>query len=410
MRRVVVTGLGMVAPTGRDIATAWDNAVAGRSAIKKIAGFCTDDLPVSIAAEVGEFGVDELLGTKTARQSSRYIQLASVAANEALADAGYCPESCGSVCGCLIGVGIGGFGEIADSQQLLLERGPTKISPFTLPFAIPNMASGFIAIRHGLKGPNFSISSACASGAHALGEAARMIRNGEAEMMLAGGAESAICRLSIACFAKMRALSTQNDSPESASRPFDADRDGFVMGEGSGLMVLEDFDHAKQRGARVYAELVGYGSSADAHHITTPGPEGEGLGRSIRLALQSGRLNPSDVDYINAHGTSTVMNDALESQAIRAVFGADSESISISSTKGVTGHCLGAAGGIEAVYSVLAIRDAVVPPTANLRKADPACPLDYTPLEARERSISVAISNSSGFGGQNACLAFKGLA
>lgn len=407
MRRVVITGLGILAPTGPNVRAAWDSAIAGQSAVRHISRFDTSALPVSIAAEVQNFDACDLLGAKTARQASRFVQFSAVASSEALADAGFDPSTMGAYCGCLIGVAIGGLGEIEESSCLLKERGAARISPLTLPYAIPNMASGFVAIQHQLSGPNFSIATACASGSHAIGEAARLIHSGETPMMLAGGAEAAICPLSIASFARMKALSRRNDEPQLASRPFDADRDGFVMGEGCGLMVLEDYEHATQRGARMYAELVGYGLSGDAFHITSPGPEGEGLARAIRGALTSGRINPEEVHYINAHGTSTQANDMLESQAIQSVLGSNANTVSISSTKGVTGHCLGAAGGIEAVYTVLAITESLVPPTANLTTADPACPLDYTPIAARERSIQIALSNSSGFGGQNACLAFK---
>ena len=407
MRRVVVTGIGIVAPTGSDSRTAWESAVSGRSAIGRISRFPVDELPVQIAGEVAEFDASELLGAKTARQASRFVQFSSVAANEALIDAGIQSDQHRSSCGCLIGVAIGGLGEIEASACLLNDRGASRVSPLTLPYAIPNMAAGFVSMQFGLRGPNFAIATACASGTHGIGEAARLIRDGETDLMLAGGAEAAICPLSIASFAKMKALSTRNDEPEIASRPFDLDRDGFVMGEGAGLMVLEEFEHAQARGAKIYAELVGYGLSADAYHITTPGPDGEGLARAMRGALQSGQINADEVDYINAHGTSTKTNDTLESQAIQSVLGQASQSVSISSTKGVTGHCLGAAGGIEAVYAVQAIQHDVIPPTANLTTPDPTCPLDYTPREARQRVVRVALSNSSGFGGQNACLAFR---
>lgn len=275
-----------------------------------------------------------------------------------------------------------------------------------LPYAIPSMAPGLVAIKNGLRGPNYSISSACASGTHAIAEAAKQIRNGEADVMLTGGAESGICPLAMTCFSRIRALSTRNDDPSVASRPFDLNRDGFVMGEGSGILVLENWEHARQRGADILAELVGHGQTADAYHITKPACEGNGLADAIRLAMASGNVSADRVDYINAHGTSTPLNDKLESQAIRASLGSHAERLSISSTKGVTGHCLGAAGGIEAVYTVLAIRHGLIPPTANLTTPDPECPLDYTPLAPKEREIDVALSNSSGFGGQNACLAF----
>ena len=397
----------MLAPTGANVRAAWEAALAGRSAVTQISRFDTSELPVSIAAEVQGFDASDLLGVKTARQASRFVQFSAVASDEALRDAGYDPATMSDQCGCLIGVAIGGLGEIEECSCLLKERGASRVSPLTLPYAIPNMASGFVAIQHQLRGPNFSIATACASGSHAIGEAARLIRTGETNMMLAGGAEAAICPLSIASFARMKALSRRNDAPEIASRPFDADRDGFVMGEGAGLMVLEEYEHAKRRGARIHAELIGYGLSGDAYHITSPGPEGEGLARAMRGAITSAKINPEDVDYINAHGTSTQANDTLESQAIQTVLGQAAQSVSISSTKGVTGHCLGAAGGIEAVYTVLALSEGIIPPTANLTTPDPTCPLDYTPVNSRERTIGVALSNSSGFGGQNACLAFK---
>jgi len=407
MRRVVVTGLGIVAPTGLGVSTAWQEAVSGRSAISRITRFDVSGLPVQIAGEVNDFDATDLLGAKTARQTSRFVQFAAMAAAEALRDAGYDAELHGPQCGCLIGVAIGGLGEIEDSSITLHEHGASKVLPHTLPFAIPNMAAGFVAIQHRLTGPNLAVATACASGTHAIGDAAMYIRSGKVDMMLAGGAEAATCPLSIACFAKIRALSRRNDEPQRASRPFDANRDGFVMGEGCGLLVLEDYEHARARNATIYAELVGYGASADAYHITTPPAGGAGLAESIRECLRDGGIGIDQIDHINAHGTSTPTNDALESEAIAAVFGAEAANISISSTKGVTGHCLGAAGGIEAVYAVLAIKHSLVPPTANYETPDPACPLDYTPGEARQRPIRYALSNSSGFGGQNACLAFK---
>lgn len=407
MRRVVITGLGIVAPTGIGVPAAWQTAVSGRSAISRITRFDTSGLPVQIAGEVSDFDATPLLGAKTVRQTSRFVQLATVAADEALRDAGHDADRHGPRCGCLIGVAIGGLGEIEDSSITLHEHGASKVLPHTLPFAIPNMASGFVAIQYRLTGPNLVVATACASGTHAIGEAAMYIQNGKAEMMLAGGAEAATCPLSIASFAKIRALSRRNDQPERASRPFDADRDGFVIGEGCGLLMLEEYEHARQRGATIYAELVGYGASADAYHITTPAPGGAGLAESMRECLRNGAIGLDQVDHINAHGTSTPANDTLESEAITTVFGADAANISIASTKGVTGHCLGAAGGIEAVYAVLAVKHSLVPPTANYETPDPTCPLDYTPGAARERKIRYALSNSSGFGGQNACLAFK---
>ena len=406
MRRVVVTGLGLVAPTGVGVASAWHTTLQGKSSIQKISLFDTFALPVHIAGEVKGFDATDVMGPKVARQSSRFVQFACVSAREALLDAGYEATLHGHKCGCIIGVAIGGLGEIEESAVLLRERGASKVLPHTLPYSLPNMASGVVAIQEELYGPNLAVASACASGTHAIGEAARHIRHGEVDMMLAGGAEAAICPLSIASFAKIGALSRRNDEPELASRPFDADRNGFVMGEGCGLLVLEELEHAQRRGAKIYAELVGYGLSADAHHITKPKLGGVGLADCMRSAMREGKLRPEDIDYINAHGTSTEVNDALESEAIQAVLGPHAFTTSISSTKGATGHCLGAAGGIEAVYTVLAIRDGIVPPTANYEKLDPACPLDYTPKKAKERVVRYALSNSSGFGGQNACIAF----
>ncbi|MDM4018341.1 beta-ketoacyl-ACP synthase II [Roseiconus lacunae] len=407
MRRVVVTGIGIVAPTGNDVRSAWSGVLSGKSFIRSIQNFDASQLPVTIAGEVDNFDASGLLGAKVARQSSRFVQLAAVAADEALRDAGFDREEMGRQCGCLIGVGIGGLGEIEASSCLLAERGASRVSPLTLPYAIPNMASGFVAIEHNLLGPSFGLATACASGSHAIGESARIIGDGDAEMMVAGGAEAATCSLSIACFAKMKALSTQNTSPETASRPFDKNRDGFVIGEGAGLLVLEELQHAQRRGATIYAEVVGYGLSADANHLTQPAPEGEGLARAMTRAIKRAEIAPEDIDYINAHGTSTKANDFLESQAIASVFGEASTEVSISSTKGATGHCLGAAGGIEAVYTVLAIRHDVVPPTANLETPDPDCPLNYTALEPMTKPVSHAMSNSSGFGGQNASLIFR---
>jgi len=307
----------------------------------------------------------------------------------------------------MIGVGIGAMGKIEEGAIALQERGPERVSPLLMPYAIPNMASGFVSILQGLRGPNLCVATACASGSHAIGEAFMHLRAGTADVMIAGGAESTVTPLCVASFARMNALSTRNDSPQSASRPFDLNRDGFVIGEGCGLLVLEEYEHAAKRGARIYAELVGYGLSSDAYHIAMPSREGEGLARAIAGALRSASVNCEQVDYINAHGTSTQANDLLESAAIETVFGEGARRISISSTKGATGHCLGAAGGIEAVYSVLAIQHGVIPPTANLDNPDPQCRLDYTPCKPRERRVRYALSNSSGFGGHNACLLFK---
>lgn len=407
MRRVVITGLGMVAPTGIGVHNAWEAVLSGKSFVGKTTLCRTDNLPVSIAAEVRNFDASPLLGSKVARQTSRFVQFACQAAQETVEHSGYDLEKHGQRCGCFIGVAIGGLGEIEESACILKEQGWLKVSPHVLPYALPNMASGVVAIRHKMYGPNVAVVTACASGTHAIGAAAMHIRKGEADMMLAGGAEAAICPFSITSFARIKALSRRNDAPELASRPFDLNRDGFVMGEGCGLVMLEELDHAKNRGAEIFAELIGYGLTADASHFTSPAPHGEGLERCMNNALKDAQLETAQIDYINAHGTSTEANDSLESEAIQSVFGSNAAQLSISSTKGATGHCLGAAGGIEAVYTIMAIRAGLVPPTANYETPDPKCPLDYTPVTPRERKIEFALSNSSGFGGQNGCLVFK---
>lgn len=407
MRRVVITGLGIVAPTGNDVASAWEAAVAGRSAVGRISLFDASQMPVRIAAEVRGFDPTSAMSVKDARQSSRFVQFACAASKQALDDSGLDTARVGERTGCIIGAGIGGIGEIEEGAGIIRERGPSRIPPHLLPYAIPNMAAGFAAILSHLQGPSFCVASACASGTNAIGEAYMHIVMGNADAMLAGGAEAAISPLCVASFSKIKALSTQNENPHLASRPFDLNRDGFVMGEGSGMLVLEELEQAVRRGAKIYAELVGYGSSCDAYHITMPAPGGAGLVRSIKAVLQAAAINVAEVDYINAHGTSTQANDALESEAILSVFGQQAHNVSISSTKGVTGHCLGAAGGIEAIYTALAVHSGTIPPTANYETADPACPLDYTPNQPRERRIRYALSNSSAFGGQNACIALK---
>ncbi len=410
MRRVVITGMGMVAPTGNSVREAWEAALACRSGAAPITLFDLKewpDLNIHFAAEVKNLDLLNSMSAKEARQASRFVQLTSAAMKEAA-------ESCGldltgdtDRYGCCIGVGLGAFSDIEVEAQRFKERGPRRVSPVLLPYAIPNMAGGFTSITHNLRGPNFCTATACASGNHAIGEACMHIGFGTADVMFAGGAEAAISPMSVSCFAKMRALSSRNDAPELASRPFDIDRDGFVMGEGAAVLVVEELEHAKARGATIYAELTGYGLSCDAYHITSPPPEGDGAARSIQMALDSAKMSVEDVDYINAHGTSTQVNDAVESTAIETVFGSHATKVPISSTKGVTGHCLGAAGAIEAIYTTLAIYHGVIPPTANLEKPDPNCRLDYTPREPREKRIDFALSNSFGFGGHNACIGFK---
>jgi 3-oxoacyl-[acyl-carrier-protein] synthase II len=407
MRRVAVTGLGLVAPNGNSVLHAWETVVAARSAVEKISLFDASGLPVQIAAEVKGFDPTSVMDKKEARQSTRFVQFAAGAVHEAVRDSGIDSQESPDRYGCCFGVGIGAFGEIADEAYVLRDKGPRRVSPLLLAYAPPNIASGFPAILHRFRGPNFCTATACASGTHAIGEAFLHVAIGNADVMVAGGAEAAIGPLSIASFGRMGALSSRNDAPQQASRPFDLDRDGFVMGEGAGALVLEEFEHARKRGARIYAEMAGYGLSADAFHITRCSPEGEGVARCIASAIKSGCIDREDVGYINAHGTSTQANDASESAAIETVFGQQAKRLSISSTKGVTGHCLGAAGAIEAVFTVLAVHRSIVPPTANYVTPDPACRLDYTPNEARERSIKVAISVSCGFGGQNAAIGFR---
>jgi 3-oxoacyl-[acyl-carrier-protein] synthase II len=407
MRRVVVTGLGMVAPTGNCVRDAWEAALAGRSAVDRISLFDPSDLPVRIAAEVRGFDAATVMSPKEARQTSRFIQFAAGAAKEAIEHSGLNLSNGVNRYGCIVGVGLGGFADIEEGAHTYRDGGPRRISPLLLPYAIPNMAAGFVSLSHDLRGPTFCTATACASGTHAVGEAFLHIAMGTADAMVAGGAESATSPLSVAAFARMRTLSTRNDAPAEASRPFDRDRDGFVIGEGSGILVVEEYEHARSRGAAIYAEIVGYGLSSDAHHITSPPPQGDGIARAMESALRAGSIPLDEIDYVNAHGTSTQTNDASESAAIEIVFGEHAGNISISSTKGVTGHCLGAAGGIEAIYTVLALHQGLVPPTANYQTPDPACRLDYTPDAARERPIRYALSNSCGFGGQNASIAFK---
>jgi 3-oxoacyl-[acyl-carrier-protein] synthase II len=408
MRRVVVTGLGLVTPCGNNVQASWDSALNARSGVRKITKFDTADLSVKVAAEVKDFDTGDVFDGKELRRTSRFVQFAGVAAREALVDAGL-RDVVGNRerMGVSIGVGIGGIAEIEHSSETIREHGPRRVSPFFMPYAIANMAAGVVSRLNELKGPNICTTTACTSGTHGVGEAFLYVRSGMADVMFAGGSESAITRLSVAAFASMKALSTHSDPPEEASRPFDLHRNGFVMGEGAGVLVLEELEHARRRGARIYAELVGYGMSGDAYHITAPAPEGEGAQRCMRMALDMGQVPLDQVDYINAHGTSTELNDRYESAAIGHVFGTHARELSVSSTKGVTGHCLGAAGGIEAVYSVLAAYHGLVPPTANLRTRDPECPLDYTPLKMRERKLRYVLSNSFGFGGTNGSLVFK---
>ena len=415
MRRVVVTGIGMVSPLGGDAETSWRNILAGKSGVGVIEGFDTSDLACRIAAQVkhegdNAFDPDEWMEPKEQRRNDRFIVFAVAAAAQALADAGYEPrtEEERARAGVLIGSGIGGLESIARTSLLLEEKGPRRISPFFIPGSLINLAGGLISIRHGLKGPNAAQVTACSTGAHAIGDAARIIADGDADVMVAGGAEAAICRLGIAGFLACRALSTKyNDAPEKASRPWDEGRDGFVMGEGAGIVVLEDYEHAKARGARIYAELAGYGMSGDAYHITAPAEDGDGAYRCMKMAVDKAGVSAHDIDYINAHGTSTPLGDEIELKAVERLLGNDATGVSMSSTKSAIGHLLGAAGAVEAIFSILAIRDQIAPPTLNLDNPSVETAVDLTPHEAKRRQIDVALSNSFGFGGTNASLLFR---
>jgi 3-oxoacyl-[acyl-carrier-protein] synthase II len=405
---VVVTGMGVVSPVGVGWQSYWKALLAGQNGVGRITRFDPEDFTTRIAAEVQDFNPEDYLDRRELKRMDRFTQFAVIAAKMAVEDSkldisGEDPDEVGVI----IGSGIGGIETMEEQGKILHTKGPNRVSPFFVPMMISNMASGQVAISLGAKGPNTSVVTACASSTHALGEAMRIIRHGEADVMLAGGSEAAITPLAVAGFCSMKAMSTQNDQPERASRPFDAQRDGFVMGEGSAVLVLESLEHAKKRGAHIYAQIAGYGATADAYHIVATSPDGEGAARAMKRALADGDLEPCDVDYINAHGTSTQLNDSSETTAIRTVFGEHAEKIAISSTKSMTGHLLGAAGAIEAVASILAIIDNMAPPTINFEQRDPACDLDYVPNQARSMRIDNVISNSFGFGGHNAVLAFK---
>ena len=409
-RRVVVTGLGIVCPTGVGVTDAWSNIVAGRSGIGTIARFDASPFASRIAGEVKDFDVTRFLPAKEARRLDTFIHYGLVAANEAIADAGITAtaENAERI-GVVIGSGIGGLPLIEDTHTALTEGGPKKISPFFIPGSIINMIAGTLSINHGFKGPNLALVTACTTSTHCIGEAGRLIEYGDADVVVAGGAEAAVSPLGVGGFAAMRALSTRNDDPAAASRPWDAGRDGFVLGEGAGVLVLEEYEHARARGARIYCELSGYGMSADANHMTAPCEDGDGALRCMRNALRVAGMNPDEVDYINAHGTSTPLGDVAETVAVKRFMGDHAYKVAVSSTKSATGHLLGAAGGVEAVFSVLAIRDQVAPPTLNLHDPSPECDLDYVPLTARNMRIRAALSNSFGFGGTNGSLVFRAL-
>ena len=406
--RVVVTGIGLVTPVGSDRKTTWDSLLEGKSGIDYISLFDAEGFESRIAAEVNDFDAAPILGRKDARRLDRFAQFACVAALEALEDAGMdmATEDPDRV-GVLIGSGVGGIITISEQHKILLDKGPKRVSPFLVPMMLGHMASGQVSMMIGAKGPNFSTVSACATGTDSIGEALEMIRRGRADVVIAGGTEAAVCEIGVAGFNSCMALSTRNDDPQAASRPFDTGRDGFVLGEGAGLVVLESLEHAEKRGANVLAELAGYGASSDAHHVTQPHPEGEGAARAMKWAIQDAKLVPENVDYINAHGTSTPLNDKFETIAIKRMYGDHAYKLKISSTKSMTGHLLGAAGGIEAAFSVLAIKEGIIPPTINLDDVDPDCDLDYVPNKAVKQKVDVAMSNSLGFGGHNASLVFK---
>src|SRR5947209_3413188 len=412
MRRVVVTGLGMVTPLGCGVDATWTRILAGRSGARKIDTFEVADLSSRIACVIprgdgsdGTFNPDQWMEPKDQRKVDDFIIFAMAAARQALDDANWHPATEQDKCatGTLIGSGIGGLSGIADTALLLKERGPRKVSPFFIPGRLINLASGYVSIEHGLKGPNHAVVTACSTGAHAIGDASRLIALGDADVMVAGGTESPICRIGMAGFCAARALSTAfNETPGKASRPYDRDRDGFVMGEGAGVVVLEEYEHAKARGAKIYAEVTGYGMSGDAYHITSPTPDGDGAFRSMAAAFKRAAITPSDIDYINAHGTSTQLGDEIELGAVERLLGNAASKVSMSSTKSSTGHLLGAAGAIEAIFSILSIRDNVAPPTINLENPSVVTAIDLVPNKARPREINTVLSNSFGFGGTNA--------
>ncbi|MFY9555244.1 MAG: beta-ketoacyl-ACP synthase II [Blastocatellia bacterium] len=407
-RRVVVTGMGLICGSGNTKEEVWSNLLAGRGAVGPITRFDISAFPVRIASEVKDFDPLKFIEKKEVKKMDPFIHYAVAASQEAMDDSGLrVNDENATRIGTFIGSGIGGFGVIEREHEKFLKGGPGKISPFFIPAAIVNLAAGQVSIRFGLKGPNSATCTACSTGAHAVGDSFKIIQRGDADAMMCGGAEAAITPMGVGGFAAMRALSTRNEDPGHASRPFDEDRDGFVIGEGAGVLILEEIEHARARGAKIYAELVGYGMSSDAFHITQPSEDGDGAVRVMGNALKDAGVKPEDVDYINAHGTSTHYNDKLETMAIKKVFGDSAYSIPVSSTKSMMGHLLGAAGGVEAGVIALALRDQVIPPTTNYEKPDPACDLDYVPNAARRRPMQYALSNSFGFGGTNAALLMK---
>jgi 3-oxoacyl-[acyl-carrier-protein] synthase II len=416
MRRVVITGMGLVTPLGCGVKTTWDNLIASKSGLSAITRIDVSDIPARIAGQVprgldaGQFNADNYIEVKEQKKMDDFIHFAFGAATEAVEDAGIASldEEAKLRTGVMIGSGIGGLNAIEETVLLMKEKGPRRVSPFFIPACLINLASGQVSIKYGFKGPNHAVVTACSTGAHAIGDASRLIQFGDADIMVAGGAEATICRIGLAGFAAARALSTSyNDTPEKASRPWDKGRDGFVMGEGAGVLVLEEYEHAKKRGAKIYAEIVGYGLSGDAYHITAPAPGGDGGFRAMQAALKRAGLNPSDIDYVNAHGTSTPLGDEIELGAVKRLFGDAANTISMSSTKSAIGHLLGAAGAVEAAFAVLSIVHNTVPPTLNLDDPSEGCDIDLVPHTAKQRTVNAALSNSFGFGGTNASVVFK---
>jgi 3-oxoacyl-[acyl-carrier-protein] synthase II len=408
MKRVVVTGLGVVTPVGLDVPAMWASLLAGRSGVGRIHSFDPTAFESQVAAEVTGFEPSAYLSPKEAKRTERFVQFAVAAARQAISDAGLTLDREDPFrCGVVIGSGMGSMHLIEQQHLVLLAKGPKKLTPFMIPMLICNMAPGQVAIHFGFKGPNFCTTTACASGAHGVGEALRILQRGSADVMLAGGAESCISPMAVGGFCALMALSRRNTDPTRASRPFDKARDGFVIGEGAGVLVLEELEHARRRGARIYAELVGYGLTADAFHMTAPDPQGAGAAAAMAQALADARLRPEEVSYLNAHGTSTELNDKVETMAIKRVFKDHAKRMAVSSTKSMMGHLIGAAGGVEAIISVLAIVHGAIPPTINYEQPDPACDLDYVPNQARRQPVEVALSNSLGFGGHNATLLFR---
>ncbi len=407
-RRVAITGLGILSPVGIGLKENWDNIVAGKSGITRITQFDATGYPSEIAGEINNFDISQYMPAKEARKMDRFIQLGMAAGIEAFEDSGLeVTDANAENIGVFIGAGIGGLHTIESTTALVAAKGPRRVSPFYIPMSIINMISGDLSVKYGLKGPNLAMVTACSTATHSIGDAARLIEYGDADVMIAGGAESAITPTGMAGFGNAKALSGRNDDPEGASRPWDKDRDGFVLGEGAGVVILEEWEHASKRGAKIYAQLCSMGLSGDAYHMTSPPEDGEGAARCMNNALRHAGLNPEQVNYVNAHGTSTPLGDKAETRAIKSTFGAHAGKLCVSSTKSMTGHLLGAAGGIEAVYTALAIHHQLVPPTINLDTPDPDCDLDYVPKEAREVAIDAAISNSFGFGGTNGTLVMR---